>query len=201
MQDSGGAETEEVRLLRAYFAKNGMLLCNENKELPSLFSVGGDWNAVVSLLEQGEVYYCKLYKGRTTYLSRALYYQIKPYKQNLERLSQKGREVLAFIKAAGLVSTKEIKDTLMLPRAAYTACMDELFKALLACLAYGYVHIDIGERWRAVLWRRGLSFPCQRPLHWPLLRTGVLRGRLYSRESSRIIKRRRSGRLATSPTR
>lgn len=117
--------------LRAYFAKNGILLCNENKFLPSLDTVGGDWNAIVYLIEQGEVFYSKLYRGRVSYLSREFYYQIKPYRQKLEAVSDRAREAYAFIESAGLTTSADIKNMLMLSGKVFNERMDELFSQLL----------------------------------------------------------------------
>ena len=75
-----GDTTDDTRpLLRNYFAQMGLLLCNENPYLPSLPTVGGTWNDIVAMMETREVFYSKLYKGRVTYLSRALYYHLKPF--------------------------------------------------------------------------------------------------------------------------
>ena len=120
----------KIALLQAYFRQNGLLLCNMNKELPSLGTVGGDWNSIVALMERGEVFYSKLYKGRVTYLSQDFYYQIKPHRQRLTKLTAKSLEVFEFINAAGLAGTKDIKERMMLSSKDFTACMDELFKEL-----------------------------------------------------------------------
>jgi hypothetical protein len=123
--------TESEDLLRSYFRKQGILLCNENRELPSLVSVGGDWNGIVSLMEQGEVFYSKLYKGRVTYLSRAFYAQIKPYKQPIEKVSPVAKRIFEFLCEAGHADTAEIKNALKLFGKPLSESMDELFRELL----------------------------------------------------------------------
>lgn len=120
----------QEQLLRAYFSRNGILLCNESRELPYLESVGGDWNSIVRLMTSGEVFYSKLYRGRVTYLSREFYDQIKPYKQRLEELSPESRELLSFVQEAGPVNTAEIRQALPLSAKQLTACMDALFRDL-----------------------------------------------------------------------
>ena len=121
-----------VKSLQSYFAKNGLLLCNLNKDLPSLDTVGGDWSSIIELMEQGEVFYSKLYKGRVTYLSKELYYQIKPYKQRIDKLSPKSQEILDFIETVELATTKEIKVILnMHSTKEFNLTMDELVKELL----------------------------------------------------------------------
>ena len=137
----GGACGErEIRLtqrtpvenLQAYFAGNGLLLCNENACLPCLWDAGGDWNAIVTLMERREAFYSKFYKGRVTYLSAALYYQLKPCRQRKERLSPEAARLYAYLEAAGAATTEQIKDALLLTQKSCSACMDELFCELLA---------------------------------------------------------------------
>lgn len=118
-------------MLKSYFQAQGILLCNENRELPSLASVGGDWNGIVSLMEQGEVFYSKLYKGRVTYLSRAFYAQIKPYKQRLEKVSPAAKRIFEFLREAGPADTAEIKNALKLSGKPLSESMGELFRELL----------------------------------------------------------------------
>ena len=93
-----------------------MLLCNESSELPYLDLVGGNWNAIVSLMERGEVCYSRLYRGRVTYLSRALYYAVKPYRQRLTHLDEPSRRLLEFMRAAGEVSAEEMQAACLLEK-------------------------------------------------------------------------------------
>jgi len=155
----------KISLLQSYFLKNDMLLCNENKDLPSLTTVGGDWDSIIMLIEQGEVFYSKFYKGRVTYLSREFYYKVKPDKQRTHKLTAKAREVLELIEAANPVSTSAIKDKLMISSKEYTACMDELFKELLVTA----IKRDrtINANWSSFCW--GTS------QHWERLFPGIRR--------------------------
>ena len=137
-------------LLRSYFAQNGILLCNENKELPSLPSVGGTWNDIVSMVEGREVFYSKLYKGRVTYLSREFYYHIKPFRQREERLSPQAADLLAFLRQAGPTGTEELKRVFPLFSKAFGSYLDELLRELLVTA----VRRDrtLNETWCTFLW-------------------------------------------------
>jgi len=119
------------KMLLSYFQSNGLLLCNESKDLPFLDSVGGDWNSIVALIEKGLVYYSRLYKGRVTYLSAAFYAQVKQYRQRLDKVSPTARAIFEFLSEIGKANTFEIKSILMLSEKAFSACMNELFKELL----------------------------------------------------------------------
>ncbi|MBE6011362.1 MAG: hypothetical protein E7234_02250 [Lachnospiraceae bacterium] len=124
-------EAMKETLLKSYFYHHGLLLCNENKELPSLSSVGGDWNSIVIMIEQGEIFYSKLYKGRVTYLSQDFYAQIKPFRQRLNTVSPISRDIFDFLNKKEYADTAEIKNIFMLLGKEFPKAMDELFKELL----------------------------------------------------------------------
>lgn len=120
-----------MNFLNLYFEANGLLLCNESEELPYLESVGGDWNGIVSLIEDGTVFYSKLYHGRVTYLSRTFYANIKSYKQRMDRISPTARMIYDMLSGAEMASTEEIKCILPISGKLLRQSMDELFKELL----------------------------------------------------------------------
>ena len=124
------AQIDKTTALRAYFRESGLLLCNINNDLPSLETVGGDWAGIISLIEQGEVFYSKVFKNRVSYLSAQLYFLLKPYKQRTCKLSAESRRMFDFICAAELATSKEIKAALGLSSKTFTFCMDALFKEL-----------------------------------------------------------------------
>jgi hypothetical protein len=59
--------------LKDYIDIHGILLCNENVELPSLCSLGYNMENITGLIELHQVFYCKAYKKRSTYLSVRAY--------------------------------------------------------------------------------------------------------------------------------
>lgn len=122
---------QRKELLHVYFASNGMLFCNESKDVPYLESVGGDWNSITALIEEGRVFYSKLYKGRVTYLSRKFYANMKPFRQRLDGLSPAARMIYYFLAEIGTASTAQIKQVLCLSGKTYAQGMDELFQELL----------------------------------------------------------------------
>ena len=111
--------------LLLYFSQNGLLLCNENAELPYLDLVGGSWNAIVSLMESGDVFYSRFYKNRVTYLSRELYFALKPFRQRAERLSAQSQRLLAFLQAAGEASAEQMQNECMLEKKALTEALND----------------------------------------------------------------------------
>lgn len=128
---AGNSDAASQDILKSYFARFGMLLCNDNHLLPSLSSVGGDWNGIVSLIEQGNVFYSKLFNGRVTYLSREFYAQVKPYRQRFRKVSPTSKRIFTFLNEYGPANTAKIKSALMLSSKEFSEGMDGLFKELL----------------------------------------------------------------------
>ena len=121
--------------LIAYFRENGLLLCNENPKLPYLDQVGGNWNAIVSLMESGDVFYSRLYQNRVTYLSRTLYYLIKPYRQKERRLDASSTRLLAFLRVAGEANAEQMQAACLLQKRVQTKALEQLAKELLVTVS------------------------------------------------------------------
>ncbi len=142
--------TDTKDLLRSYFAQNGILLCNENRELPSLSSIGGKWNDIVALMESREVFYSKLYKGRVTYLSREFYYHLKPLRRRERHLSRQARELLALLRQTDPMGTEELKRLFPLWGPHFGTYLEELLRELLVT-AFRRDR-TISESWCTFLW-------------------------------------------------
>ncbi len=106
-------------LLR-YLDRNGILLCNANPELPALEDVGCSWSDVTELIDRQELFYCKAFKKRTTYLSAKAYYLLKEirWKKPLTPAAQKIHDILedgaavdtAFLKAVSGLDAKGFRE-------------------------------------------------------------------------------------------
>ena len=118
------AQAQEA--LKHYFTQNGMLLCNQSAELPYLELVGGDWNAIVSLLESGDAFYSRAFKNRVTYLSPELYFALKPHRRRLDRLDETSLRLLAFLQAAGEANAEQMQQQCMLEKKAQAEALNQL---------------------------------------------------------------------------
>ena len=154
---------EKIACLRAYFIDRGLLLCNDDGNLPSNKTVGGDWNSIVALMERGEVFYSKLYKNKTTYLSREFYYQIKSYKQRIDSVSDNGRKVYEFVHAVDMASIKEIKQALMMSSREFNSALKELCKELLVTAARREKTLN-DNGWCSFYWSTACSWEKLKPL-------------------------------------
>ena len=118
------AQAQEA--LERYFSQNALLLCNRSDELPYLELAGGDWNAIVSLLERGDVFYSRLFKNRVTYLSPELYFALKPYRRRLERLDANSLRLLDFLQAAGEASAEQMQQQCLLEKKTQAEALNRL---------------------------------------------------------------------------
>lgn len=63
--------------LSDYLNAHGILLCNESKDMPSLDPLGYTMEHIAGLIERHEVFYCMVYKKRSTFLSSRAYRLLK----------------------------------------------------------------------------------------------------------------------------
>ena len=131
-------ESIAIELLKGYFSRNGFLLCNECRNMPSLFNVGGDWNSIVQLIEEGQVFYRKLYKCRVT------------YRQRMELISSHSRLIYNLLDTIGYANAQDIKRLLNLSNKVYTDAMHELSQELLITA----IQRDktINQNWSSFYW-------------------------------------------------
>ena len=142
--------TEKEQSLLNYLNMHGLLLCNQNKYLPSLFDVGGDWDSIVSLIEKREVFYCKVYKKRTSYLSRELYFLLKRDKQSMLAIPALSLDIYNFLYDNGPADTETIKNMLMLSKKSF----DDAFDILLERMQVTATKIGkmLGKSWSTFVW-------------------------------------------------
>lgn len=127
-----------------------LFLCNDDGRLPSFAQISGNWDELMGLVEQRKFFYSRLYKNRVTYLSERLYWCVKPYKQRLDRLSPKARELFEFIDGFGEITTSEIKNALMLSSKDFSKCINELAKELLVTAVAK--EREINNNWSSFYW-------------------------------------------------
>lgn len=127
----------------------GMLLCNENVVFPSLCGIGGDWNTIMTLIEDREVFHSKVFKARTTYLSKELYFYLKWFKQR-KVLGETEKRIFDFLEETGGADTEMVKNSLMLGSKEFKKSMDKLLSDLqVTVLSRGK---SLSESWTALVW-------------------------------------------------
>ena len=68
---------EGVANLRTYLRTSGIFSLNNNPWLPSLDDIGCRWEDMVDLVNNRELFFCKLYRKRSVYLTPEVYFLLK----------------------------------------------------------------------------------------------------------------------------
>lgn len=140
--------------LKEYIETNGILLCNENKELPSLCGLGYNMENIIGLIELQQVFYCKAFKKRSTYLSIKAYRLLKRTKSKKE-LSPEAQAVFDAIRHSDFVDKDELRSRLLMDKKVFDKAFDFLLENLyLTALAgkrlnpnwYSYLYCS-AQRW------------------------------------------------------
>lgn len=118
-----------MNLLLKYLQKYGILLCNTNPDLPALEDIGCGWSDVTELIDRRELFYCKAFRKRTTYLSKETYYLLKEVRQK-KPLTPPAQRIYAILENGAEVETGFIKAVSGLDRKAYREGFDFLLQNL-----------------------------------------------------------------------
>lgn len=122
----GQARQEE---LKEYIDSHGILLCNDNSDLPSLCSLGYNMENIIGLIELKQVFYCKAYKKRSTYLSvRA--YQLLKRTRTAKELYSEAKMIYNDIKRYDYIDKEEFKTNYDMDKKVFDKAFDFLLENL-----------------------------------------------------------------------
>lgn len=121
----------EERLL-AYLEQNGILLCNRNPYMPALEDIGCGWGDMTALLDRQELFYCKVFRGRTTYLSREAYYLLRAVRGERKALTEEAARVREVLVQTPGAETEFLKPLCGLDAKGFREGFDFLLKNLYA---------------------------------------------------------------------
>lgn len=161
----GEKRTAEEIALSEYFKKNGLILCNEHPKLPYLGLAGGNWSAIVALMERGDVFYSRFYKDRVTYLSREWYFALKAYRGRYLKLPEESVCVYDFLRSAGMGNAKQIQSFCRLSKKQYDRAMLPLFRELFVTVLWR--DETISENWCTFLYGSSEAWESKRPENRP----------------------------------
>lgn len=112
-----------------YINNYGILLCNENSDLPSLVSLGYNWENITGLIDSHQIFYCKLYKKRSTYLSKEVYLLLRKCKTQKE-MDSNSKEVYELIKSTDAAEKDDLKKKSSLDAKSFDKAFDFLLENL-----------------------------------------------------------------------
>lgn len=117
--------------------KHGLLLLNSTDEYYNVMDCGGDWFTMIRLIEDRQVFVSKLYKGRTTYLSKELYYALHALRSDENVMSEDEQRVYDFISSCTNVDMDLLKIALNMDRKIIRKTLDGMMKKLLLTVLSG----------------------------------------------------------------
>lgn len=115
---------------------HGILLLNSTPEFYNVMDLGGDWFTVIRLIEERHIFTSKLYKGKTTYLSRELYYSLRLLLPH-EMMSADERQIYDFINASTNVDMEILKITSNMDSKNLRKILNKMQKNLLITVLHG----------------------------------------------------------------
>ena len=118
-----------MNLLLKYLQKYGILLCNTNPDLRALEDIGCTWADVTALIDRQELFYCKAFRKRTTYLSKETYYLLKEVRQK-KPLTPSAQRIYAILENGAEAETGFLKAVSGLDGKAYREGVDFLLQNL-----------------------------------------------------------------------
>lgn len=146
-----------------YIENSGILLCNENEELPSLCSLGFNMENIIGLIELHQVFYCKAYKKRSTYLSVKAF-QLLSRCKTIKELNPDAEIIYNEIRKHDFVDKEDIKRSLPMEKKTFDKSFDFLLENLYITAYsgkrmnpnwYSYLYCTV-ERWKKEV--NGLHF-------------------------------------------
>lgn len=118
-----------MNFLLEYINVNGILLCNTNPYLPALEDIGCTWHDVEELIDSHRLFYSKVFKGRTTYLSVETYYLLKTVRTQKE-LTKAAEKIYSLLDGNPPADTTFLKQASGLPVKEYREGFDFLLRNL-----------------------------------------------------------------------
>lgn len=112
--------------LKEHLAHFGLLTCNSTSTMPNITDLGFDWSDATNLIDKHELFYCKSYKNRTTYLSPEAYYLIKKYKKQ-KPMNTQAKQIYQLLEQNEM-ETIELKAFSFMKQTEYKKAFDFLLK-------------------------------------------------------------------------
>lgn len=176
--------------LSGYLAQNGILTCNQNPYLPALEDIGCGWADVCALIDSHELFYCKAYRKRTTYLSPKVYFLLKQCRKPAS-MDENSRIIYDILNSGPALNTETIKGLFGLPPKEYAKAFNALLENMeITAVANGQVLnpswstflYGTASAWEAHFKERPVSNDSEAEL-W-----GILSKTMNEKDFDRIIK-------------
>jgi hypothetical protein len=132
-----------------YIVKSGILLLGSNSQFDNLMDIGGDWDTIMELIQERKVYFSKIFKGMTTYISDEMYPYFKIMKNN-KIIGEHETRIYDFLEHYGGQDTELIKEILGMDKKTFDTAMNNLLKNMqITVLGRG---VTLNKQWSTYVW-------------------------------------------------
>ncbi|MDR1703172.1 MAG: hypothetical protein LBS19_00590 [Clostridiales bacterium] len=116
----------EYAKLKHYLEFAGILSCNSNPYLPSLPDLGYCWQDITEAINAHELFYSKVFRNRTVYLSNRVYFLLKQI--FLQKPLRPEAEIIYSLLEDNILETSEIKRLSCFDTKTYTSAFNFLLE-------------------------------------------------------------------------
>lgn len=137
------------KILLNYINDFGLIACNKDPYIKSLEDIGCTWQDAIYLIDNNLIFYCKIYRHKTVYLSQELYFMLKSIQENIT-MSPNAKKIYSILENNPPQSTEMIKTVSGLDKKDFNSAQLELLEKL--CITAISSHKSININWSSFLY-------------------------------------------------
>jgi hypothetical protein len=142
-------------ILLNYLNEFGLLCCNKNAYIKSIEDIGCTWQDMIYLINTHQIFYCKIYRHKTVYLSQELYFLLKTIQENAF-MSSNAERIYRILENNPPQSTEMFKAVSGLTKKEFNAAQLELLEKLLITAISSYKSINVN--WSSFLYGTSIQW-------------------------------------------
>ncbi|MDR1769430.1 MAG: hypothetical protein LBS02_02175 [Hungatella sp.] len=127
----------------------GIITCNKDNFLKSINDIGSSWQDAVVLINEREIFYSKIYKKKTVYISKYLYCLLKKI-GNYKSISENASSIYKILESNPPQNTEMLKIVSGLNKDEFNKAQMELLEKLHITAFSSYKSININ--WSSFLY-------------------------------------------------
>ena len=142
-------------VLLNYINDFGIIACNKDDTIQSINDIGSSWQDAVLLINEKEIFYSKIYKKKTVYISKYLYSLLKKT-WTQKKISENARLIYKILENNPPQSTEMLRLVSGLKKEDFNKAQIELLEKLYITAASSYRSIN--ENWSSFLYTTSIKW-------------------------------------------
>ncbi|HBI74125.1 MAG TPA: hypothetical protein DDY59_13210 [Lachnospiraceae bacterium] len=170
-----------------YIKKSGILLLGSNSQFDNLMDIGGDWDTIMELIQERKVYFSKIFKGMTTYISDEMYPYFKIMKDH-KITGENEEKIYDFLEQHGGQDTELIKTVLGINKKTFDNAMNNLLKGMqVTVLERG---VTLNKQWSTYIWGTCEQWEKEANLKHKIISTEEAYRKIYEKLIGRLSEKK-----------